>query len=145
MARKWHPDVNDSEQAKEEFQKISRAYEVLSDQNMRQRYDQFGEAGVSTSAAGGGYGQGMEVDLGDIFDSFFGGGGGGRGAAGARGRQVRKEGYFCVYCVVVLCCVVFELFGCVSGASEFEVLINYCRFIVVKLSSHFPCFNAHRD
>ena len=113
MARKWHPDVNDSEQAKEEFQKISRAYEVLSDQNMRQRYDQFGEAGVSTSAAGGGYGQGMEVDLGDIFDSFFGGGGGGRGAAGARGRQVRKEGYFCVYCVVVvlccctvLCCVV---------------------------------------
>ena len=114
MARKWHPDVNDSEQAKEEFQKISRAYEVLSDQNMRQRYDQFGEAGVSTSAAGGGYGQGMEVDLGDIFDSFFGGGGGGRGAAGARGDRYERRGtsacIVLLYCVVVLCCcVVFEL------------------------------------
>eukprot|EP00520_Triparma_pacifica_P009996 CAMPEP_0118661798 /NCGR_PEP_ID=MMETSP0785-20121206/16482_1 /TAXON_ID=91992 /ORGANISM="Bolidomonas pacifica, Strain CCMP 1866" /LENGTH=414 /DNA_ID=CAMNT_0006555283 /DNA_START=18 /DNA_END=1262 /DNA_ORIENTATION=+ len=89
MARKWHPDVNPSDEAKEEFQKISRAYEVLSDPSMRQRYDQFGEAGVSTSAAGGGGygGPGMEVDLGDIFDSFFGGGGGGRGPGAGRQRQ----------------------------------------------------------
>jgi molecular chaperone DnaJ len=55
---------------------------------MRQRYDQFGEAGVDTSAAGSGYGgAGMEVDLGDIFDSFFGGGGGGQQRGQGRQRQ----------------------------------------------------------
>ena len=87
----WHPDVNDTPEAKEEFQKINRAYEVLSDPSTRQRYDQFGEAGVASSAAGGGYGgQGMEVDLGDISDSFFGGGGGGRGGPGGGGRQRQR-------------------------------------------------------
>ncbi|GMH46694.1 hypothetical protein TrRE_jg4506, partial [Triparma retinervis] len=88
MARKWHPDVNGTPEAKDEFQKINRAYEVLSDPSMRQRYDQFGEAGVDTSAAGSGYGgAGMEVDLGDIFDSFFGGGGGGQQRGQGRQRQ----------------------------------------------------------
>ncbi len=85
MARKYHPDVNPSEEAKEKFQAANRAYEVLSDSNMRARYDQFGEAGVSNSAAGGPGGPGREVDLGDIVDSFF--GGGGRGPGGQRRRQ----------------------------------------------------------
>lgn len=78
-ARKLHPDVNKAEDAKERFQEVSRAYEVLSDPEMRQRYDQFGEAGVSTSAAGGsGFGD-YSQDFGsfsDIFDTFFGGQGG---------------------------------------------------------------------
>ena len=91
MARKYHPDVNPSEDAKTKFQEANRAYEILSDPSTRQRYDQFGEAGVGTSAAsGGGYGQGMEVDLGDIFDSFF--GGGGRGPGGASGQRQRQRG-----------------------------------------------------
>lgn len=80
-ARSCHPDVNDSPEAKEEFQRINRAYEILSDPTMRQRYDQFGEAGVGTSDASPGgnpYG-GQQVDISDIFESFFGGGGGGRG------------------------------------------------------------------
>eukprot|EP00518_Triparma_eleuthera_P004537 CAMPEP_0182455156 /NCGR_PEP_ID=MMETSP1319-20130603/1454_1 /TAXON_ID=172717 /ORGANISM="Bolidomonas pacifica, Strain RCC208" /LENGTH=113 /DNA_ID=CAMNT_0024653195 /DNA_START=15 /DNA_END=353 /DNA_ORIENTATION=- len=42
MARKYHPDVNPSEDAKAKFQQANRAYEVLSDANMKARYDQFG-------------------------------------------------------------------------------------------------------
>jgi len=79
-ARTCHPDVNDSPEAKEEFQTINRAYEILSDPTMRQRFDQFGEAGVGTSDAspGGSPNGGQQVDISDIFESFFGGGGGGR-------------------------------------------------------------------
>merc|ERR1719162_423118 len=76
-AKTCHPDVNDTEEGKVQWAKISRAYEVLSDPQQKQRYDTFGEAGV-TSAAGSpsGGGAGQQVDLSDIFDSFFGGGGG---------------------------------------------------------------------
>eukprot|EP01084_Bolivina_argentea_P204119 348534_1 len=80
-ARKYHPDVNPDPKDTEKFKQITSAYEVLSDENMRARYDQFGEAGLG---GGAGMGEGFEVDLSDIFDSFF-GGGGGRG--GARRRQ----------------------------------------------------------
>lgn len=91
-ARKLHPDVNKAPDAKERFQEVSRAYEVLSDPNMRQRYDQFGEDGVSTSAAGGAGGGPGFADFGDfgsfsdIFDTFFGGQAAGAGA-GTRGRR----------------------------------------------------------
>ena len=51
QARQYHPDVNPSEDAKEKFQTINEAYAVLSDESMRARYDQFGEAGVK--GAGG--------------------------------------------------------------------------------------------
>eukprot|EP00177_Eucheuma_denticulatum_P000003 GFKZ01000004.1.p1 GENE.GFKZ01000004.1~~GFKZ01000004.1.p1 ORF type:complete len:539 (+),score=78.17 GFKZ01000004.1:238-1617(+) len=89
-ARKLHPDVNKAADAKERFQEVSRAYEVLSDPNMRQRYDQFGEAGVSTSAAGGPGGAGFadmsDFGFSDIFDTFFGGQTAGAGS-GARGRR----------------------------------------------------------
>ena len=46
-AKTCHPDVNDTEEGKVEWAKISRAYEVLSDPQQKQRYDTFGEAGVS--------------------------------------------------------------------------------------------------
>ncbi|KAJ1624244.1 hypothetical protein T492DRAFT_598869 [Pavlovales sp. CCMP2436] len=82
LARKYHPDVNPDGQ--ERFQEINNAYEVLSNPEQRQRYDQFGEAGIR-GAGGGGGGPGVDFDLGDIFESFFGGGGGpGRGGPGGR-------------------------------------------------------------
>ncbi|KAG8467408.1 hypothetical protein KFE25_000724 [Diacronema lutheri] len=86
LARQYHPDVNPSETAKERFQEINNAYEILSNPEMRARYDQFGEAGVKSGGmGGGGGGPGVDFDLGDIFESFFGGGGGGPG----RGRRPR--------------------------------------------------------
>lgn len=86
-----HPDKEGGDEAK--FKEINEAYEVLKDKQKRQRYDQFGHAGVG-GAAGGGYngnpfegfaGQGQNVHfdfgdggLGDLFGSFFGGGSSGR-------------------------------------------------------------------
>lgn len=88
-ARKYHPDVNPSDDAKSKFQSINEAYSVLSDPEMRQRYDQFGMAGVKGMGGGG---QGMQdFDLGDIFESFFGGGGPG-GGPGARRRAGPRPG-----------------------------------------------------
>lgn len=76
MARKWHPDVNQEAGAKEKFQSINEAYQVLSNPELRARYDQFGMAGVRSGAAGAGPGM-QDFDLGDIFESFFGGQAGG--------------------------------------------------------------------
>jgi molecular chaperone DnaJ len=88
-ARDLHPDANpDNPEAAEQFKELSRAYTVLSDDQQRARYDQFGEAGV------GGAGAGPSMDdifggggLGDIFDAFFGGGGGGGNPFGGGGRR----------------------------------------------------------
>ena len=85
MAKKYHPDLNpDDPAAAEKFKEVNEANDVLSDPQKRQRYDQFGHAGVDPSyGGGGGYGGGMGgfggfsgdgIDLGDIFESFFGGG-----------------------------------------------------------------------
>ena len=82
LALKYHPDRNpDNKEAEEKFKEAAEAYEVLSDDDKRARYDQFGHAGVDPNAAagqgpfGGGFGGfGDFGDLGDIFGSFFGGG-----------------------------------------------------------------------
>jgi len=85
-ARKYHPDVNPSDDAKEKFQVINEAYQVLSNPELRQRYDQFGMAGVKQGAGGG---PGMQdFDINDIFESFFGGQQGG----GARRRSGPTQG-----------------------------------------------------
>jgi molecular chaperone DnaJ len=73
LAKKYHPDVNkDDPQASEKFQEANEAYEVLSDTEKRQRYDQYGHAGVDTSGFQGA-GAGFGVDLEDLFNSIFGG------------------------------------------------------------------------
>lgn len=88
-AKQYHPDLNpDDPTAESKFKEVNEAYEVLSDKDKKARYDQFGHAGVDPSYAaangGGGYGPGgFDVDLGDIFGSFFGGGFSGFGNGGS--------------------------------------------------------------
>src|SRR5690554_59747 len=90
LALKYHPDKNPGDAAAEEkFKEAAEAYEVLANEQKKQRYDQFGHAGVDGSG-GGGFG-GMDMD--DIFSQFgdiFGGGfGGSRRGGGARQRTAR--------------------------------------------------------
>jgi len=74
LARKYHPDVNKSEDAQEKFIEVKEAYEVLSDDQKRAQYDQFGHAGTSGQGFSG-FGAGdFSGGFGDIFDMFFGGG-----------------------------------------------------------------------
>ncbi|WP_455110276.1 molecular chaperone DnaJ [Porphyromonas sp.] len=107
LAIKYHPDKNPGDkEAEEKFKELAEAYDVLSDPDKRQRYDQFGHAGVGSSAASGGaggFGGGMSME--DIFSRFgdlfggggfdfggfggFGGGGGGRQAL--RGSDLRAR------------------------------------------------------
>ena len=81
-AKEFHPDLNkDNPNAAEKFKEAQEAYEVLSDEQKRKMYDQYGHAGVGAGGAGGfggGYGNfsGADFDFGDIFDSIFGGAGG---------------------------------------------------------------------
>jgi len=98
-AVKHHPDKEGGDEAK--FKEINEAYDVLKDTQKRQRYDQFGHAGVGGSSGGGGYSGGNPFEgfggqsggfdfgdgLGDIFSQFF-GGGNQRSQAPQRGRDV---------------------------------------------------------
>jgi molecular chaperone DnaJ len=99
-AIKHHPDKEGGDESK--FKEVNEAYEVLKDSSKRQRYDQFGHAGVGGSGGGpgagyGGGGQGQEMHfdfgdmgLGDIFGNFF-GGGGQRQSQQQRGRDVETH------------------------------------------------------
>lgn len=81
LSLKWHPDKNpnNKEEAEQKFMDISKAYEVLSDEDKRRKYDQFGEEGVFGNNMGGAGGPGGfgGFDPNEIFRTFFGGGGGG--------------------------------------------------------------------
>lgn len=92
-AIQFHPDKNPGDKAAEEkFKEAAEAYEVLSDPQKKQRYDQFGHAGMGGAAGGFGGGGGMNME--DIFSHFgdiFGGGfGGGFGQQQQRGPRRMK-------------------------------------------------------
>ncbi len=102
LAVQHHPDKAGGDETK--FKEINEAYEVLKDPEKRKRYDQFGHAGVGSSAASdgfggfGGFGGGQQVNfdfgdlgLGDIFSSFFGGGAGGPQQRRRVGRDVETS------------------------------------------------------
>lgn len=109
LAHKYHPDKKDGDEAK--FKEVNEAYQVLSDDSKRTKYDQFGAGfenmgggygggqgfegfDFSQGFGGAGFGQGgVEFDFGnlnDIFSDFFGGGGGGRARA-RHGRDIATE------------------------------------------------------
>jgi len=101
LAVRYHPDKNPGDnEAEEKFKDAAEAYSVLSDSEQRARYDRFGHAGVSSSAASGagwgaqGFG-GIEDILGDLFgfgDVFGGrGSGGSRRSAAQRGADLRYD------------------------------------------------------
>lgn len=83
LAKKYHPDMNPgNKEAEVKFKEANEAYEVLSAEDKRAKYDQYGHAAFDPSMGGGsgfggfgGFG-GADFDFGDIFSSFFGGGGG---------------------------------------------------------------------
>ena len=80
LSKQYHPDINKEADAAEKFKEIKEAYEVLSDDQKRAQYDQFGHTNPNQ-----GFGGGFNGDFGggfggfeDIFSTFFGGGGGRR-------------------------------------------------------------------
>lgn len=97
-AIQYHPDKNPGDKnAEEKFKEAAEAYDVLSDPQKRQRYDQFGHAGVGGESQSGGFGGGMSMDdifsqFGDIFGGHFGGFGGfsGFGSSSRSGRRVNR-------------------------------------------------------
>ena len=99
LAKKYHPDISKEENAEEKFKEVQEAYSVLSDDNKRRQYDQFGHAGVKGNGAGSGFGGfggnsagfGFDAsDLGDIFDDLFGAGFGFGGSSSRRGSRTRR-------------------------------------------------------
>ena len=91
MALKYHPDKNPD--AGDKFKEISQAYEVLSDAEKREVYDEFGEQGIKEQGGGRGGGAGFSSPM-DMFNMFFGGGmpgGGGGGGGGRGGRGSRSK------------------------------------------------------
>jgi molecular chaperone DnaJ len=91
VAMKFHPDRNpDDADAEDKFKEASEAYEILSDAQKRNAYDQYGHDAVSGNAGAGGGGNGNFGDIfGDVFGDIFGGGGGGRSRGPARGSDLR--------------------------------------------------------
>ena len=134
LAKQYHPDLNKSPDAPKKFEEIQEAYDVLYDDNKRKQYDQFGmaafEQGASTGGAGNPFaggdfsGQGFgDVDLNDIFQSFFGGGGGQRRA---RNDGSPRKGEDTLFRVKI------DFMDAVNG-----------RHVTIPLTYDEPCSNCH--
>ncbi|MGM9879237.1 MAG: molecular chaperone DnaJ [Bacilli bacterium] len=95
LAKKYHPDVNKGSDAEEKFKEAQEAYAVLSDENKRKQYDQFGHAAFENG--GGGFSSGgfdfSGFDFSDIFDNIFdfGTGGSSFGFSSSSGRGKRRK------------------------------------------------------
>lgn len=105
-ALEFHPDRNPGDkEAEEKFKEAAEAYDVLSNEDKKARYDRFGHAGMSGAAGGGGGFNGGGMNMDDIFSHFgdifgggggggfgdFFGGGGGRGGRNNRGSNLRVK------------------------------------------------------
>ena len=95
LAMQWHPDKNPGDaEAEARFKAISQAYDCLKDPQKRAAYDQFGHAAFENGGMGGqgGFGGGAGFsDIGDIFESFFGGAFGGGRQQARRGADLRYD------------------------------------------------------
>ena len=98
LAKKYHPDVSKEPNAEEKFKEAQEAYAVLSDNERRKQYDQFGHDAFTQGGAGGagfnGFG-GFDFsgfDYSDIMDEIFGGLGGFGGSSSRRGRNKARRG-----------------------------------------------------
>ena len=100
LALKYHPDKNpDDKEAEKIFKEAAEAYSVLSDNQKKAQYDQFGHAGVGMGQGGGGFSGGVHMSMDDIFSQFgdiFGGDdifssffGGGRRSSSRKGNDIR--------------------------------------------------------
>jgi len=91
LAKQYHPDVNPGDaEAEKKFKEINEAYAILSDEEKKAKYDQYGHAAFENGGAG--YGAGFEgFDFGDIFSSFFGGFGGFGGGSSRQNAPTRGE------------------------------------------------------
>ena len=96
LAKKYHPEVCKEENAEEKFKEVQEAYAVLSDENRRKQYDQFGHAAFSNGGASSGGFSGYDFsdfDFSDVFDNLFGSSFGGGGfssfSRGSRNRSIQ--------------------------------------------------------
>lgn len=99
LAKEYHPDRNSASDAEEKFKEVKEAYEVLSDDQKRTAYDQYGHAGTQGFGAGGNGGfsgfSGFEDmgNLNEIFEQFFGGGFSGFGGRGFSSQGFSGQGF----------------------------------------------------
>jgi len=99
LVKKYHPDVNKDDGAEEKFKEVQEAYEILSDESKRSAYDQYGfagTAGFNPGSSGGysdfsGFNGGTPFDMGDILNTFFGGGNGGFDFGFGGNQRAREE------------------------------------------------------
>ena len=90
LALKYHPDRNQGDkEAEENFKKVNEAYQVLGDEEKRAIYDRYGKAGLEGRGGFSSSGFSADFDLGDIFNSFFGGG----FSSGASSRKRSSDKY----------------------------------------------------